>query len=572
MQTGKAPIVDFNSYNFKYKSQKDFSLFDINLSIKKGEKIVIVGPSGSGKSTLAKSLNGQIPNSFDGDILGQISIDGKDLKSSSIFDLSLSVGTVLQDTDGQFVGLTVAEDIAFSLENDCINKEEMEKIVHKWAKELNISKLLERKPKDLSGGQKQAVSIAGVLVSDVPILLLDEPLANLDPKSGRATMKLVRDLAERLGYTVVVIEHRLEEALLLNPDRIIAVSDGRIVFDGSVEDILKSDKLDQIGIRKPLYIDALSYAGLDLKKYEQISKVDDLDLSKDDLEILTTWASKVKKEKIVKSREKIIEIKNLDFAYSNENILENINLSINKGEIVSIVGPNGAGKSTLAKLMCGFIRPNRGEILIDGIDSKNLSIKEIADKIAFVLQNPNSMISKTMIYDEVAFGLRIRGLEEEEIQKRVEEVLKICGLYPFRNWPISALSYGQKRRVTIASILILNPDLIILDEPTAGQDFSHYTAMMEFIRRLNRDLSLTILMISHDMHLIQEYTDRALVVCDKKILADLSPAELFSREKLIDQSNLAPTSLYKLGKKLEALSALDFIESFIAYERRKKNG
>lgn len=572
MQTGKAPIVDFNSYNFKYKSQKDFSLFDINLSIKKGEKIVIVGPSGSGKSTLAKSLNGQIPNSFDGDILGQISIDGKDLKSSSIFDLSLSVGTVLQDTDGQFVGLTVAEDIAFSLENDCINKEEMEKIVHKWAKELNISKLLERKPKDLSGGQKQAVSIAGVLVSDVPILLLDEPLANLDPKSGRATMKLVRDLAERLGYTVVVIEHRLEEALLLNPDRIIAVSDGRIVFDGCVEDILKADKLDQIGIRKPLYIDALSYAGLDLKKYERISKVDDLDLSKDDLEILTTWASKVKKEKIVKSREKIIEIKNLDFAYSNENILENINLTINKGEIVSIVGPNGAGKSTLAKLMCGFIRPNRGEILIDGIDSKNLSIKEIADKIAFVLQNPNSMISKTMIYDEVAFGLRIRGLEEEEIQKRVEEVLKICGLYPFRNWPISALSYGQKRRVTIASILILNPDLIILDEPTAGQDFSHYTAMMEFIRRLNRDLSLTILMISHDMHLIQEYTDRALVVCDKKILADLSPAELFSREKLIDQSNLAPTSLYKLGKKLEALSALDFIESFIAYERRKKNG
>lgn len=572
MQTGKAPIVDFNSYNFKYKSQKDFSLFDINLSIKKGEKIVIVGPSGSGKSTLAKSLNGQIPNSFDGDILGQISIDGKDLKSSSIFDLSLSVGTVLQDTDGQFVGLTVAEDIAFSLENDCINKEEMEKIVHKWAKELNISKLLERKPKDLSGGQKQAVSIAGVLVSDVPILLLDEPLANLDPKSGRATMKLVRDLAERLGYTVVVIEHRLEEALLLNPDRIIAVSDGRIVFDGSVEDILKSDKLDQIGIRKPLYIDALSYAGLDLKKYERISKVDDLDLSKDDLEILTTWASKVKKEKIAKSREKIIEIRNLDFAYTNENILENINLTINKGEIISIVGPNGAGKSTLAKLMCGFIRPNRGEILIDGKDSKNLSIKEIADKIAFVLQNPNSMISKTMIYDEVAFGLRIRGFEEEEIQKRVEEVLKICGLYPFRNWPISALSYGQKRRVTIASILILNPEVIILDEPTAGQDFSHYTAMMEFIRRLNRDLSLTILMISHDMHLIQEYTDRALVVCDKKILADLSPAELFSREKLIDQSNLAPTSLYKLGKKLEALSALDFIESFIAYERRKKNG
>ena len=563
-------LVVFDKYNFKYKSQVEPSLFDIDLKVKKGEKIIIVGPSGSGKSTLAKSLNGQIPNTFPGDITGSCLIDGKDLLDSSIFDLSLSVGTVLQDTDGQFVGLTVAEDIAFSLENDNVDQEEMKKIVEKWAIELNLSKLLEMKPGELSGGQKQSVSIAGVLVSDVPILLLDEPLANLDPKSGRKTMELLKRLADKLGYTVIVIEHRFEEALLLDPDRIIAVDGGKILADMSPTDLLKSDILEKIGIRRPLYIDAMKYAGVDLSGYEKLGDFDEVEISPSDLAKIEGWAKGQVGKEIKKTNEEVIKIENLTFSYERENILENLSLEIDKGEIISILGPNGAGKSTLAKLMCGFLRPDSGKIILAGKDSKDLSIKEIADKVGFILQNPNAMISKTMIFDEVAFGLRVRGVAEDVIKKKVHDALEICGLYSFRKWPISALSYGQRRRVTIASILVLDPEVIIMDEPTAGQDFYHYTKMMEFIRKINKEYDLTILMISHDMHLIEEYTDRALVIGDKKILADTTPAELFSQSELIDRANLAETSLFKLGQRLKSMDALDFIETFIGYERSKR--
>lgn len=563
-------LVVFDKYNFKYKSQVEPSLFDIDLSVKKGEKIVIVGPSGSGKSTLAKSLNGQIPNTFPGDIGGTCLIDGKNLKDSSIFDLSLSVGTVLQDTDGQFVGLTVAEDIAFSLENDNVDQEEMKKIVNKWADDLGLGKLLGMKPGELSGGQKQSVSIAGVLVSDVPILLLDEPLANLDPKSGRKTMELLKRLADELGYTVIVIEHRLEEALLLDPDRIVVVDGGKIHADMSPTDLLKSDILEKIGIRRPLYIDAMDYAGVDISAYDRLADFEEVEISPTDLAKIEDWARGQRRQVLKKSGEEVIKIENLTFSYERENILENLRLEIDKGEIISILGPNGAGKSTLAKLMCGFLRPDSGKIFIGGKDSKDLSIKEIADKVGFILQNPNAMISKTMIFDEVAFGLRVRGFSEEEIQKKVHDTLEICGLYPFRKWPISALSYGQRRRVTIASILVLDPEVIIMDEPTAGQDFHHYTKMMEFIRKINKKYGLTILMISHDMHLIEEYTDRAIVIGDKKILADTTPAELFTQSDLLDRANLAETSLFKLGARLKTMDALDFIETFIGYERSKR--
>lgn len=564
-------LVVFDKYNFKYKAQAEPSLFDIDLKVKKGEKILIVGPSGSGKSTLAKSLNGQIPNTFPGDLTGSCLIDGKNLTDSSIFDLSLSVGTVLQDTDGQFVGLTVAEDIAFSLENDNVDQEEMKKIVHKWADELGLVKLLDMKPGELSGGQKQSVSIAGVLVSDVPILLLDEPLANLDPQSGRKTMKLLKKLADKLGYTVIVIEHRLEEALLLDPDRIVVIADGNLVADLSPTDLLKTDILEKIGIRRPLYIDAMKYAGIDFSSYDKLADFDQVQILEKDLEKIENWAESQERKEDEKSGQNLIKIENLTFAYEKENILQNLSLEIDKGEIISILGPNGAGKSTLAKLLCGFLRPDEGRIFIGGKDSKDLSIKEIADSIGFILQNPNAMISKAMIYDEVAFGLRVRGLSEEEIKEKVNKTLEICGLYSFRKWPISALSYGQKRRVTIASILVLDPEVIILDEPTAGQDLNHYTKMMEFIREINKKYGLTILMISHDMHLIEEYTDRAIVIGEKKILADTTPAELFSQRDLIDRANLAETSLFKLGQRLKNMEALDFIEAFIGYERRKRH-
>lgn len=561
-------LIKFENFTFKYRSQQEQTLKNINFRAKRGEKIVIIGPSGSGKSTIAKAINSQIPNTFDGDISGKVTILDKDIENASIFDISLLVGTVLQDTDGQFVGLTVAEDIAFSLENDNVSQEQMRQTVQKWADILRIKDLLDHKPNEISGGQKQRVSLAGVLVSDTDILLLDEPLANLDPASGLATMKLVDELNEKFGYTIIVIEHRLEEALNLNPDRILVVDEGKILKDGTPSEILKSDILDKIGVRKPLYINALEYAGVDLSKIETLGGFDNTYLDDDQVNKVRTWAEGIEILEDNEVGKPILESHNLAFAYDRVNpVLRDVDFTINRGDMVSIVGPNGAGKSTLAKLLCGFLRPSSGQILLNGKSTGGLSIKEIAEKIGYVLQNPNAMISKTNVSEEVGFGLKLRGVSDEEIKNRTEKILKICGLYPFRNWPISALSYGQKRRVTIASILILNPEILILDEPTAGQDYRHYTEIMEFLEKLNREYDLTILMISHDMHLIQEYTDRTLVFGGGTLLADTSPKALFSNNDLLKEASLAETSLSKLARKIDYDSE-EFIEKFISYERK----
>lgn len=562
-------IIKFENFTFKYRSQQEPTLKNINFEAKPGEKIVIIGPSGSGKSTLSKAINSQIPNTFDGDISGKVTIVDKDIEKSSIFDISLLVGTVLQDTDGQFVGLTVAEDIAFSLENDNIGQEEMREIVHQWADILNIENLLNHKPSEISGGQKQRVSLAGVLVSDTPILLLDEPLANLDPKSGLATMKLVDELNKKYNYTIIVIEHRLEEALNLNPDRILVMDDGKILKDGKPSEILKSNILEQIGVRKPLYINALEYAGLDLSTVNKLGAFENIELKPEQIDKIKKWADDITVIRSNEVKDPILSVKNLGFAYdSNKPVLKDVNFTINRGDVVSIVGPNGAGKSTLAKLLCGFLRPTSGRILLNDKNTEDLSIKEIAEKIGYVLQNPNAMISKTNVAEEVGFGLKLRGVSSEEIAEKTEKVLKICGLFPFRNWPISALSYGQKRRVTIASILILNPEIIILDEPTAGQDYRHYTEIMEFIHTLNKDYQLTILMISHDMHLIQEYTKRALVFGEETLLADTYPKALFANNDLLNRSSLTETSLTKLARTI-AYDSEEFIEKFISYERNR---
>lgn len=559
--------INFTNFTFKYKSQKNPTLIDIDFTIKEGEKILIIGPSGSGKSTIAKAINAQIPNTYDGDIKGDVKICDKNIKESSIFDLSLKVGTVLQDTDGQFVGLTVAEDIAFSLENDNVKKDEMLKEVNSWAEVLAIKDLLGQKPGELSGGQKQRVSLAGVLVSHTPILLLDEPLANLDPASGLSTMKLLDKLNKDYGCSIIVIEHRLEEALNMMPDRILIIGEGKLIFDGKTSDLLKTNLLDEIGVRKPLYIKALDYSKVDIGKYDNLSNFEDTNILENDLSKIKNWADSVKVQEDLSKKNPILQIKNLCFSYGkNKKTLEDLSFTINKGDIVSLVGPNGAGKSTLAKLLCGFIRPTSGEIILANKDIKNQSIKEIAEKIGFCLQNPNAMISKTSVIEEVSFGLKLRNVKEEEIKEKTKKILEICGLYPFRNWPIAALSYGQKRRVTIASILILDPQILILDEPTAGQDYKHYTEIMEFIKNLNQKLNLTILMISHDMHLIQEYTDRTLVIANGKLLADTSAKELFANSKLLEKASLTETSLYKLAKKI-SYNPQEFIEKFISYER-----
>lgn len=560
-------VIEFKDYSFKYRSQVEPTLQDINLSIYPGEKVLIVGPSGSGKSTLAHCINGLVPFSFTGESTGSLKIKGQDPKELGIFGLSKLVGTVLQDTDGQFIGLTVAEDIAFSMENDCISQQEMFDRVDKVAETVDLTEFLDHAPNALSGGQKQRVSMAGVIVDDVDILLFDEPLANLDPATGKRAIDLIDHIHKEKKTTILIIEHRLEDVLYRDVDRIIVVGDGRIVADVRPAELLAGEILKEQGIREPLYITALKYAGCQINEADLPQHIETMNLSPY-RENVQNWYGKVKLTKKIQDREPALEIKDLSFAYTpGQPVLSHIDFSIAKGEMVALVGKNGAGKSTLASLICGFMEPNEGSIYLNGEDLSGYSIKERGEKIGLVMQSPNQMISKPMIFDETALGLRVRGVPEEEVKERVYETLKICGLYPFRNWPVSALSFGQKKRVTIASILVMNPEVLILDEPTAGQDFRHYTEIMEFLRKIHEELGITIIMITHDMHLMLEYTDRAIVIADGKMLADDTPAHILTDEGISDRAYLKKTSLYDLALKCGIEEPSAFVECFIQYER-----
>ena len=561
------PIIEFKDYSFKYRSQVEPTLLDINLSIYPGEKVLIVGPSGSGKSTLAHCINGLVPFSFTGESTGSLKIEGQEPKELGLFGLSKLVGTVLQDTDGQFIGLTVAEDVAFSMENDCIAQDEMFERVDRVAKTVDITDLLDHAPNALSGGQKQRVSMAGVIVDDVDILLFDEPLANLDPATGKRAIDLIDRIHKKKNTTILIIEHRLEDALYRDVDRIIVVGEGRIVADVKPDALLSCSVLKEQGIREPLYITALKYAGCQINEADLPQHIESMNLAPYE-DNVRNWFGKVKLNKKAPDGEPMLTIRDLSFAYTQgQPVLSHIDFSISRGEMVALVGKNGAGKSTLASLICGFMQPDEGAIYLNGEDLSGYSIKERGEKIGLVMQSPNQMISKPMIYDEVALGLRVRGVAEDEIKERVFETLKICGLYPYRNWPVSALSFGQKKRVTIASILVMNPEVLILDEPTAGQDFRHYTEIMEFLRRIHEKLGITIIMITHDMHLMLEYTDRAIVIADGKMLADDTPAHILTNEEISDRAYLKKTSLYDLALQCGIEDPTAFVECFIQYER-----
>ena len=563
----KTPIISFKNFSFQYRAQKKPTLQDINLDIYPGERVLIAGPSGSGKSTLAACINGLNPFSNPGECTGTLMVDGVDAPHSSIFDLAGHVGTVLQDPDGQFIGLTVGEDIAFSLENNCTPQPEMKEIVQRAAELVGIENHLDFAPHELSGGQKQRVSLAGVMVDDVKILLFDEPLANLDPATGKQAIELIDTIQQKTDTTVLIIEHRLEDVLWRNVDRIVLVNEGRILADMRPDDLLSGSLLAENGIREPLYLTAMRYAGIAVTPEKRPAHIDSVVLDKADTARLHSWFQAEPLPAPKPAPEPLLEVRDLCFGYNKgQHTLQNVSFSIGKGEMVSIVGRNGAGKSTLSKLICGFETQDSGEIYLNGKDLKDENIRRRAKHIGYVMQNPNQMISKTMIYDEVAMALQGSGLTEEQIREKVEDTLKVCGLYPFRKWPVSALSFGQKKRVTIASVLVQDPELILLDEPTAGQDFRHYTDIMEFLQGLNTR-GVTVVMITHDMHLMLEYTPRALVFCDGQLIADRSASAVLCDPELIERAALKETSLYTLANRCGIAPAEDFVERFIAADR-----
>jgi len=520
---------------------------------------------------------------------------------------------VLQDTDGQFVGQTAAEDIAFAAENDCVEQAEMRRRVLDAARLVDMEGKLGSEPASLSGGQKQRISMAGVLIDEVDILLFDEPLANLDPAAGKDAMEIIDRLyggggeisggdgggksggesggeSSNAGKTVIIVEHRLEDVLHRPVDRIILIDKGRIIADMPPAALLATSLLRETGIREPLYLSALRYAGISITAE---SRGDDLARLVFDEAKLCNWNATLPPAEAPPPSPPLLELRGVSFSYPESpgvRTLDDISFTIPQGAAIALVGKNGAGKSTLAKLICGFVKPDAGSVFFEGKDLAPLSIKERAERIGFVMQNPNLMFSRAMIFDEAALALRNRGISEVETNERVLSTLEVCGLYPFRNWPISALSYGQKKRLAVAAILVTDIKLIILDEPTAGQDYRHYTEIMEFLRRLNRERNLGILMVTHDMHLMLEYASGALVLADGKLLhpqsdgagradnagcsggADrsglINPAEVLTSDDIIEKAALKRTSLYGLAERAGIPNGREFVRRFVEWERR----
>ncbi|MCR5399599.1 MAG: ABC transporter ATP-binding protein [Lachnospiraceae bacterium] len=565
----KELLLEFKDFGFKYNAQSEPTLHNIDLKLHRGERILIAGPSGCGKSTLIHCINGLIPFSYKGDMTGSLKIKDKETKDLSIFDISHIVGTVLQDSDAQFVGMTVAEDIAFALENDCVEEPSLHNMVKEAASMVDIDNSLLHAPGELSGGQKQRVSVAGVLVDDVDILIFDEPLANLDPATGKQAIELIDEMQKKTGAAVIIVEHRLEDVLHRSVDRIVLMEKGRIRADVSADELLSGNLLGECGIREPLYITALKYSGVDITVDKKPAMQESLVIGDEDAKKVRDWYAASSFAQDMGKKESLLTANDLVFSYKNGNVkaLDHITVEIGKGQMTAIVGTNGAGKSTFSKVICGFETQDSGRLTFDGIDLADCSIKERAEHIGYVMQNPNQMISKVWIYDEVALGLRTRGVPEEEIEKKVEKALKICGLWKMRKWPISALSYGQKKRVTIAAILVLDPEMIILDEPTAGQDYRHYTEIMEFLSELNRS-GITIVMITHDMHLMLEYADRAIVFSDGRIIADDKCYNILTNKDIIERASLKETSLYDLALKCGIDDGTDFVKHFIEFERQ----
>ncbi|MFE7604552.1 DUF3744 domain-containing protein [Brachybacterium paraconglomeratum] len=595
---GTAPLIELSGYGFQYRAQSAPTLHDIDLAVHRGEKVAIVGPSGSGKSTLVNVLNGLIPHHHRGTSTGTVRVLSRDPAAVPLVETAAVVGTVLQDTGSQFVALTVGEDIAFSLENQQVDPSEMPARIARAAQLAGIEDRLTDSPQDLSGGQKQRVAIAGVLVDDVEVLLLDEPLANLDPATGRAAVELLDTLHCDHGATIVLVEHRLEDVLHRDVDRIVLMADGRIVLDAPPDQVLASGALEEHGIRPPLHVTALAYAGVPVTASQHPSRSADIALTAEQITAVQDWVAAapvageapadeeapadgevlargaVRSEASGTAARTALDLDavSCDLPVGPDRrrtVLEGISAAVRPGEMLGVLGSNGAGKSTLARVIAGFEEITGGRLRIGGVDAAGWSLAEHGERVGFVLQDPGQMLSRPQVSDEIALGLRARGVDEVEIARRTAAVLEICGLSPFRSWPLAALSHGQRKRVTIAAVLALEPEVLILDEPTAGQDFAHYTEFMDFLRGLHA-AGTTVVLITHDMHLAVEYTDRVLVLSEGRLLADDDPARVLTDPALTARADLVVTGLYDLARRCGISDPHTLVRRFVAADRERR--
>lgn len=519
----REPAIYVDNLSFRYRDREELAIRDISFEISPGELVLLAGASGSGKTTLIRCINGLTPRSYKGELHGTIKVMGQETCELKLAQISQMVGTVLQDPERQILGTRVINEVAFGLENLNLPREEIIERVDIALEYLNILELRERETFSLSGGEKQKIALAGILAMRPSILLLDEPLASLDPASAQGTLALVRRLKDE-GLTVLLVEHRVEDVLNIHPDRVMFMADGELRYLGTVEGLNKVVDYTEIKMPAPVII---SRAADNPPPAEVIfTPAEPADTSE--------WATPEKPA--------LVSFENVGFEYqSNMPVLKDINLDIHRGDVIAVLGPNGAGKTTLVKHAIGLLKPKQGHVWVNGMDSHKISVAKIASTLGYVFQSPSHMLFAPTVKEELSFGPKNLGHDPQMIEKEVKEAIKIVNLEGREQDPPLALSFGQQKRVSIAAVLAMRSRILVMDEPTAGQDYKNYMDFMDAILQLPNFEA--ILFITHDTDLAVIYSNRVLLVNDGLLVADGPPHEVLNDFELLKASRVVPTSL-----------------------------
>ena len=515
--------LTIENLSFRYRIREDLALKNINLSFEKGRVVLIAGASGCGKTTLIRCINGLIPRSYKGQMTGRITLNGKDTAGMKLADISQAIGTVLQDPERQILGTKVINEVAFGLENLRLSRYEILQRIEEALTHLNISYLQDRDTFNLSGGEKQKVALAGVLAMQPSILLLDEPLASLDPASSEEALSAVRKLADE-GMTVLLVEHRVEDVLKIKPERIIFISNGEILYDGTIANFDQS--IDYREVKLP--------ANMIIERVKQ-----------EPTKIYFT-PPEIQKQH---GHPPLVEFRNVKFYYEEGvEVLKDISLNIHKGDVIAVLGPNGAGKTTLVKHAIGLLKPKSGQVLVENRDTSKLSVAEIAQTLGYVFQSPSHMLFAPSVEEELAFGPTNLGHSSEKIREEVSEAIQIVDLSSLGKSPPLALSFGQQKRVSIAAVLAMRSKILVMDEPSAGQDYRNYINFMDSILQLPNFEA--ILFITHDIDLAVIYANRVLIINDGQLINDGKPQDVLRNLPHLRSNRLVPTTLLQTNLQL----------------------
>ncbi len=512
---------------FRYRVREEKALKDISFEMQPGEMLLIAGASGCGKTTLARAINGLIPRSYKGEMSGSVRLYGQEVSEMSPTEIAQSVGTLLQDPERQIVGAFVANEVAFGLENLGVPREEMIERIDAVLAHLGISHLRDRDTFYLSGGEKQKVALAGALVMEPSILLLDEPLASLDPASAQEALQLFRRLTDE-GKTVIIVEHRVEDVLNINPDRALYMEESELRYLGPPEGLVERVNYQQVKLPAPLIIKRVRAANAEVSPLEIPPAQED--------------------------GEPVLVFNDVNFAYADGPlVLHNVDLTIQRGDVIALLGPNGAGKSTLVKHAIGLLKPETGQVLLMGQDTRDLSVAQNARSVGYVFQSPSQMLFAPTVNEELAFGPRNLEMPEDEIAASITEAVQILNLAGLEEFSPLALSFGQQKRTSIAAILAMRSSIMVMDEPTAGQDYANYTHFMRAMvgGTQNGESVLSrfaaTLFITHDLDLAVTYANRVILVSEGRIAADGDPRQVLSDGALLERCRIVPTSLLKVN-------------------------